>query len=138
MQRNHILLVEDNLADVELVKITLRDIETPVNIVILRDGEELLEYLRTHSLREIGLVLLDLNMPRLNGFEVLAALREHEQWSLLPAIVFSTSTSVGDIRKSYELGAKAYVAKPLDITDYNFSIMAIIRFWLRVNIVPDI
>ncbi len=138
MQRNQIILVEDNLADIELVNITLRDIEVPINIVCLRDGEELIEYLRTHSLREIGLILLDLNMPRMNGFEVLQTLTQHEQWRLLPAIIFSTSTSITDIRKSYELGAKAYIAKPIDINEYNFAIMSIIRFWLRVNIVPDI
>lgn len=138
MFRNQILLVEDNLADIELVNITLRDIGTPVNIVCLRDGEELINHLNNKPLREVGLILLDLNMPRMNGFEVLEVLRQHEKWKILPAIVFSTSSSPKDILTCYELGARAYLNKPLDIGDYNDAISAIIRFWLRANIIPDL
>jgi two-component system response regulator len=137
MLRNQILLVEDNLADIELVNITLRDMQTPVNIVCLRDGEELMTHLQSKPLRDIGLILLDLNMPRMNGFDVLRVIQAHEQWKMLPAVVFSTSSSAKDIRTCYELGARAYLSKPIDICDYNHCLSAIIRFWLCANIVPE-
>lgn len=137
MIRNTILLVEDNLADVELVNISLKEMELDINVVNVRDGSELIQYLKHNSLNEIALILLDLNMPRMTGTDVLLMLQSHQVLKNIPVIVFSTSANRTDVLRSYELGAKAYVCKPLDLNDFNETIRAIVEFWTKVNVLPS-
>jgi CheY-like chemotaxis protein len=134
--KKKVILVEDNLADVELVKISIRELDAPVELVHVGDGQELLNFLKSASLGEIGVVLLDLNMPKVSGLDVLKFMHHDPILKRVPVVMFTTSSSKSDITKCYELGAKAFVCKPLDINDFNHSIKAIIDFWTGVNMLP--
>ncbi len=132
-----VILVEDNLADVELVKISVRELENPVELVHVGDGQELLNFLKTAVLSEIALILLDLNMPRVSGIDVLRHMQADPNLKKLPVVMFTTSNSKSDIMKCYELGAKAFVCKPLDIFEFNNSIRSIVEFWTGINMLPS-
>lgn len=132
-----VILVEDNLADVELVKISVKELENPVELVHIGDGQELLTYFKTAVLSEIALILLDLNMPRVSGIDVLQHMQQDPNLKRVPVVMFTTSNSKSDIMKCYELGAKAFVCKPLDIFEFNNSIRSIIEFWTGINMLPS-
>jgi two-component system, chemotaxis family, response regulator Rcp1 len=132
-----VILVEDNLADVELVKLSVRELENPVDLVHVGDGQELLNFLKTAVLSDIALILLDLNMPRVSGIDVLRHMQEDPSLKKVPVVMFTTSNSKSDIMKCYELGAKAFVCKPLDIFEFNNSIRSIVEFWTGINMLPS-
>jgi two-component system, chemotaxis family, response regulator Rcp1 len=132
-----VILVEDNLADVELVKISVRELENPVELVHVGDGQELLNFLKTATLNDIAVILLDLNMPRVSGIDVLKFMSEDANYKKVPVVMFTTSNSKTDIMKCYELGAKAFVCKPLDIFEFNSSIKSIVEFWTGINMLPS-
>ena len=132
-----VILVEDNLADVELVKISIRELENPVELVHVGDGQELLNFLKTAALNDIGVILLDLNMPRVSGIDVLRHMYNDENLKKVPVVMFTTSNSKTDIMKCYELGAKAFVCKPLDIFEFNAAIRSIVEFWTDINMLPN-
>lgn len=132
-----VILVEDNLADVELVKLSVRELENPVDLVHVGDGQELLNFLQTANLSEIALILLDLNMPRVSGIDVLRHMQDNPSYKKVPVVMFTTSNSKSDIMKCYELGAKAFVCKPLDIFEFNNSIRSIVEFWTGINMLPS-
>lgn len=132
-----VILVEDNLADVELVKLSVRELENPVDLVHVGDGQELLNFLQTAVLSDIALILLDLNMPRVSGIDVLRHMQENPSYKKVPVVMFTTSNSKSDIMKCYELGAKAFVCKPLDIFEFNNSIRSIVEFWTGINMLPS-
>lgn len=131
-----VILVEDNMADVELVKISVRELEDVVELVHVGDGQELLNFLKTAQLNDIAVILLDLNMPRVSGIDVLKYMQENNDYKKVPVVMFTTSNSKSDIMKCYELGAKAFVCKPLDIFEFNNSIRSIIEFWTSINMLP--
>lgn len=132
-----VILVEDNLADVELVKLSVRELENPVDLVHVGDGQELLNFLQTATLSDIALILLDLNMPRVSGIDVLRHMQDNPSYKKVPVVMFTTSNSKSDIMKCYELGAKAFVCKPLDIFEFNNSIRSIVEFWTGINMLPS-
>ena len=132
-----VILVEDNLADVELVKISMKELDNPVELVHIGDGQELLIYFKTAVLSEIALILLDLNMPRVSGIDVLQHMQQDPNLKRVPVVMFTTSNSKSDIMKCYELGAKAFVCKPLDIFEFNTSIRSIVEFWTGINMLPS-
>ncbi len=136
IKNKRVILVEDNLADVELVRISVRELEKPVELVHVGDGQELLNFLKDAQLNEIALILLDLNMPRVSGIDVLRHMHGDEQLKKIPVVMFTTSNSRTDILRCYELGAKAFVCKPLDIFEFNSSIRSIVEFWTGVNMLP--
>jgi two-component system, chemotaxis family, response regulator Rcp1 len=131
-----VILVEDNLADVELVRISIKELENPVELVHVGDGQELLNFLKTAVLNEIAVILLDLNMPRVSGIDVLRYMHDDPMLKKVPVVMFTTSNSKTDILKCYELGAKAFVCKPLDIFEFNHSIRSIVEFWTGINMLP--
>ncbi|MBL7814423.1 MAG: response regulator [Saprospiraceae bacterium] len=131
-----VILVEDNLADVELVKISIKELEKPVELVHVGDGQELLNFLQSAQLNEIAVILLDLNMPRVSGIDVLRHMHDDPLLKKVPVVMFTTSNSKTDILKCYELGAKAFVCKPLDIFEFHYSIRSIVEFWTGINMLP--
>ncbi len=135
-KKKRVILVEDNLADVELVRISIRELETPVELVHVGDGQELLNFLKTAVLAEIAVIMLDLNMPRVSGIDVLRFMHEDPLLKKVPVVMFTTSNSKTDILKCYELGAKAFVCKPLDIFEFNQAIRSIVEFWTGINMLP--
>lgn len=131
-----VILVEDNKAEADLTRLVYREQNLPVDIIHCQNGEEFLDLLKVVKLEEICYVLLDLNMPKLNGYDVLETLAKEEKWRGLVVIVFSSSSNEKDVIKCYDLGAKAYVSKPFDIGELDRVILSIHRFWGNLNIKP--
>lgn len=132
-----IILVEDNLADVKLTKMAFGNLPIEVDITHFFNGQELLDHLSTAPLNDISLILLDLNMPKLGGIEVLKAFNENSDYKKLPVVIFTSSVHQSEVRTCYELGANAYVNKPLDIADFDNTIKAIAYFWISTNIMVE-
>src|SRR5262245_52606805 len=125
MNREVILLVEDNPDDEELALVALQERGVADQVVVVRDGVEVLDYLfatGTHEGRDSSvlpsLILLDLNLPKLDGLEVLRRLRADERTQLVPVVVLSTSNEERDLISAYRLGANSYVRKPVDFTRF--------------------
>jgi CheY-like chemotaxis protein len=136
------LLVEDNQNDVELMLTVLEDSNLAGKVVVACDGVEVLDYLFRRgkfAAREEGtptVVLLDINMPKINGLEVLRQVRADAQLQWLPVVMLTSSRVEQDIIKSYELGANAYVVKPVDFEEYVKVVKEIGNFWGVRNKLP--
>lgn len=132
-----ILLVEDNADDELLTVRALKKNNIGNALVVARTGEEAIELLLGAAARVLPqLVLLDLNLPRLNGLEVLKRLRAHERTRLLPVVVLTSSREDRDLIDSYSLGANAYVRKPVDFADFTEAVKTLGMFWLVLNELP--
>ncbi len=131
-----VILVEDNLADVELTRLAFKKLDMPLEVVHVYDGYKLMELLRKLNLEEIALIMLDLNMPSLGGLDVLKMMNNDPEYCKLPVIVFSTSCNEDDVYACYENGANAYVSKPFDINEFHKTIEAIAHFWGDINVLP--
>jgi CheY-like chemotaxis protein len=137
-----ILLVEDSLPDIALTKELMSDLDWPVSLDVVRDGERALRFLRRTG-EYIGasrpdLVLLDLNLPTLGGLEVLRELRadQDDELRVLPVLILTTSRSPGDVDAAYRNSANAYVAKPIDPDQFGEVLFAIGAFWLGAAHLP--
>jgi two-component system, chemotaxis family, response regulator Rcp1 len=133
-----ILLVEDNAGDVRLTREALREADVSVELSDVPDGEEAIAYLREAGTARPDLVLLDLNLPKQDGVEVLAAIRDDPELRTTPVIMLSTSASASDVRACYERGANCYVVKPIDLDEFTALVQAITRFWLGVARLPPV
>ena len=135
-----ILLVEDNPGDQRLVLEAFRDagIGNPVKMV--SDGEEAMDYLkgrgRHGGAKTPGLILLDLNLPRKDGREVLAEIKSDEGLKQIPVIVLTSSKAETDVMKSYKLHANAYVTKPVDMDEFLQVVKGLGQFWLVIARLP--
>jgi len=142
MSSTRILLAEDNSNDAELTLDVLARTHLSVNVDVVADGVEALEYLtfqgkytsRTRS--NPDLVLLDLKMPRMDGLQVLKVIRENVTLQTLPVVVLSSSREESDIQRSYDLGANAYVVKPVDFGAFSAAVGALGKFWAGINEAP--
>jgi two-component system response regulator len=134
------LLVEDNPGDVRLTKETLRDTKVIVNLHVVGDGMEAMAFLRQEgkyaSAPRPGLVLLDLNLPKKDGREVLAEIKQDPDLRRIPVVVLTISSAEEDILKSYNLHANAYVNKPLNLEQFAKITRAIEDFWFTVVKLP--
>ena len=135
-----VLLVEDNPGDVRLAKEALREGLVPKNIHVAQDGVEAVKFLRAKS-RNGGsqipdLVLLDLNLPKKSGHEVLAEIRSDEKLRHTAVIIFSSSAAEPDIRQAYDLHANCYVTKPSGFVALMDTIKQIETFWLGIVTLP--
>ncbi|HEX2100403.1 MAG TPA: response regulator [Candidatus Synoicihabitans sp.] len=137
-----ILLVEDNELDVELSTSALREANIANDIVVARDGVEALDYLfrrGPHENRTGGdpaVVFLDLKMPRVDGQEVLREIRRKPSLQLLPVVVLTSSREEQDLLKIYNLGANAYVVKPVDFEKFVNTVSKLGFFWAVLNEPP--
>ena len=131
-----ILLVDDNIGDVVLTKEALKGAEFPNRVSVVRDGCEALEFLRRTgkfaNASRPDLILLDINMPRKNGCEVLEEVRSDEDLRLIPIVILTSSEAEDDIRRSYELGANCFVTKPADLDEMVRVVQAINHFWITI------
>jgi two-component system response regulator len=139
-----ILLVEDNHSDAELAIRALKEAKVTNRIVHLKDGEEALDYIfGTGDLADrkgpntIGLILLDLKMPKVNGIEVLQRLKADEQTRNIPVAVFTSSSEDPDVKECYRLNANSYIIKPLDFVQLGQTIQKTGLYWLMINHLPD-
>jgi len=135
-----ILLVEDNPGDADLTKETLESGRLHAEISVVIDGEQAVAYLsRKHPYETVerpDLVLLDLNLPKMNGQEVLAEIKRHATLRSIPVVILTSSDAERDIVKSYELGANCYVTKPVGLDAYQAVVRAVEDFWFSVVKLP--
>jgi CheY-like chemotaxis protein len=134
----HILLAEDLPADAALVRAALHEGRFYCTLDVVEDGEQALAYLKGErpGARRPDLVLLDLNLPRMNGREVLAAMKADDDLRLIPVVVLTTSDVERDVEQSYSLGAVGFVTKPLDVNDFFRAVHAIEDYWFTVVRLP--
>lgn len=134
----HILLVEDLAADAGLVRAALKEGRFYCSLDVVEDGEQALAYLRGElpGTQRPDLVLLDLNLPRLNGRDVLRIMKEDESLRAIPVVVLTTSDVERDVEASYSLGAVGFVTKPLDVGEFFQAIHAIEDYWFTVVRLP--
>lgn len=135
-----ILLVEDNPGDVELTREALEAAKVSNNLSVVTDGMEAMAFLRREgkyaNAPQPDLVLLDLNLPKKDGREVLAEMKADENLRVIPVVVLTTSKADEDILKSYKLYANSYVTKPVDFVGFAQIVRAIDNFWFTVVVLP--
>jgi CheY-like chemotaxis protein len=144
MELKTILYAEDNPKDVELTLEALTDHNLANNVIIVRDGVETLDYLKCegkYKKRKPGnpaVLLLDIKMPRMDGIEVLQAIRSDPKFKKIPVVMLTSSREEQDLIKSYELGVNAYVVKPVDFKDFIEAVKHVGVFWALINEVPPV
>ncbi len=135
-----ILLVEDNPGDVRLTKEALKEGKVYSNLHTCKDGVEAMEFLRRQGRFKDAprpdIILLDLNLPKKDGREVLAVIKKTDQLKHIPVVVLTTSKAEEDVLRSYELHANCYVTKPVDLDKFITVVQSIDRFWLTVVTLP--
>jgi CheY-like chemotaxis protein len=135
-----ILLIEDNPGDRELIQEALQSGRVMNRISVATDGEEAMAFLnRTHGLEQAprpDLILLDLNIPRKDGFEVLKEIREHPELSRIPVVILTSSQAERDILKSYNLRANCFISKPVDVDEFLAVVRSAGDFWLSIVKLP--
>lgn len=140
-----ILLVEDNPADIKITQRALRESAVPVELLVMRDGQEAVDYLLRQgkhadddSWRIPDLILLDLNLPRLTGREVLDRIRATPSLKAVPVVVLTTSRRHEDIQEMYAAGANTYIEKPQDFNRFVQVLQTIQRYWLDTALLPPL
>ena len=136
MNHTFIALVEDNADDEALTMRALKKHSIANDIVVLRDGVEALEYLLAPDRPLPQLVLLDLNLPRINGLEVLQRLRAEPRTKLLPIVILTSSNEERDLIEGYRLGVNSYVRKPVDFVQFSEAVRQLGLYWLVLNQTP--
>jgi len=135
-----ILLVEDSEAEARLAREALKETEFAVRLHVACDGVEAMEFLRRqgahHEAPRPKLVLLDLNLPRKDGREVLKDIKEDEELRRIPVVVLTTSQAQSDITRAYELHANCYIQKPLELDGFIEIVKSIHRYWLQTAELP--
>jgi two-component system, chemotaxis family, response regulator Rcp1 len=135
-----ILMVEDNPGDVRLTKEALKEGKVYNNLHWAKDGVEALEFLRREGKHANAprpdIILLDLNLPKKDGREVLSVIKSDDQLKHIPVVVLTTSRAEEDVLRSYELHANCYVTKPVDLDKFIVVVQSIDRFWLTVVTLP--
>lgn len=136
---HHILLVDDNNLDVDLFERAIRKTTSNVKLDMAKDGEQALAYFKHW---EAGaqlpiVILLDLKMPKVNGLEVLRALKSHPRFKTIPVVVMTSSNETADIQEAYDLGANSYIMKSVDYDEFVRAVALIHHYWCQLNIYPE-
>ena len=135
-----ILLVEDDAVDVEFTLDLLRESKVANNVHVARDGREALDHLREATsdpaVTRPDVILLDLNMPRMDGHELLEVIKRDEDLAPIPVVVMTTSREEADILRSYQLHANAYVTKPIGLDQFAQIVQSIETFWFQIVALP--
>jgi two-component system, chemotaxis family, response regulator Rcp1 len=129
-----VLLVEDSPGDVRLTQEAFRDFDKTVRLHVARDGVDAMAFLRREGVHANAprpdFILLDLNLPKMDGREVLASIKKDESLKIIPTIILTTSDADVDIAKSYELQANCYLVKPVQLDEFENLVRSISDFWL--------
>jgi two-component system, chemotaxis family, response regulator Rcp1 len=140
MQPIHILLVEDNEGDIILTKEALKEGKCYNSIDVVRDGEEAILYInRTGNFSDAlipDLILLDINLPKIDGKEVLKYLKSHAEFKKIPVIILTTSTLENDVIDSYNQNANCYIVKPVSFDSFVKVAQSIEHFWISIVRLP--
>ncbi|MCW3093047.1 MAG: two-component system response regulator [Ferruginibacter sp.] len=136
----HILLVEDNEGDIILTREALNMGGVNHEVSIVRDGEQAIKFLNKEDInykaKRPDLILLDINLPRIDGFEVLSYIKKNEQLKTIPVIMLTTSTSEKDVLASYKNHANCYISKPVDLDKFFEVVQKIEHFWNSIVHLP--
>jgi len=138
-----VLLVEDNPVDIMMVRQTIQDAGLDLRLHVTEDGQEALDFLHHHCTDSDkqescpDLILLDLNLPKVNGKEVLAAIRQCSGISHIPVVILTTSTEQADVSECYSLYANCYVTKPMDMEQFSKAVQCIGGFWTQIAKLPS-
>lgn len=142
MKPIHILLVEDNEGDILLTKEALEDAKIFVELSVVKDGNEAVHFLCKEGEYEMkkmpDLLLLDVNLPKKNGHEVLKYIKGNENFKHIPVIMLTTSSSEKDINRSYSNYANCYITKPVEVNDFLSVVATIENFWISIVKLPTI
>jgi len=136
MKPVHILLVEDNEGDIILTREALKEGKIKNEISVARDGEEALTFLKEASLLP-DLVLLDINLPRMNGLELLTIIKQDDDLKKIPVIMLTTSVSEKDIFESYTNYANCFISKPVNLPQFMDVVKTIEDFWISIVRLPQ-
>src|SRR5208283_4425928 len=136
-----VLLVEDSPGDVRLTREAFQAANVSVHLSVVVDGVEAMSFLKREGVHADAprpdLTLLDLNMPRMDGREVLARIKKDDSLKTIPIVILTTSDSEGDIAKSYQLHANGYVCKPVQFSEFESLVKSIYDFWLTKARLPQ-
>lgn len=140
MNNRFVLLVEDNQNDELLTRRAFKKNNMADRLIVAQDGVEALDFLLgtgSHAGRNLdrmpALILLDLNLPRMGGLEVLRRVRSHERTKLIPVVILTSSDEEKDIRGSYQLGMNSYIRKPVDYNEFVETVRQLGLYWLELN-----
>ncbi len=136
-----VLLVEDSPGDVRLTQEAFRDANRSIDLHVASDGVEAMAFLRRegvhHNAPRPDLILLDLNLPKMDGREVLAHIKEDDELKTIPTVILTTSEAEADIAKSYQLQANCYLTKPVQLDAFESLVKSINDFWLTKVKLPQ-
>ncbi len=135
MEEIKILMVEDNEGDIILMQEALREARIANQVMVARDGQQALDLLQDEDSRP-DLILLDINLPKVNGLEVLATIKKDASLQIIPVIVLTTSSSDKDILTSYANHANCFINKPVDLDSFMEIIRSIESFWISIVRLP--
>jgi len=137
----NILLVEDNLGDIRLTQEALKENKVSNNLFVVKDGEEAMEFLRKENkyadVPRPDLILLDLNLPKKDGRQVLREIKENRELKSIPVVVLTISSAEEDVLQSYDLQANCYISKPLDLNKFITVVREIENFWFAIVRLPN-
>jgi len=145
MGKKKILLVEDNEDDILLIQRAFlkTNLSDEFELVVAQDGNQAISYLKQNeSLSNYQqntlpiIILLDLKLPKINGFEVLERIRNDGKTRFIPIVVFTSSKEEKDVTKAYALGANSYVRKPIESEKFSFTLQQIVNYWSNINELP--
>ena len=139
MKKNQILLVEDNEGDIVLTSEAFEESSCKVNIQVARNGKEAINILfdQNEDTQLPDLILLDINLPLLNGHEVLKKIKENEKTKHIPVIILTSSSAISDINLTYENYANSFITKPADINDFFETINVLCNYWFKISKLPS-
>jgi len=139
--QKEVLLVEDSPGDVRLTQEAFRDANTAVKLHVATDGVEAMAFLKQEGFQAAAprpdLILLDLNLPKMDGREVLAQIKEDTVLKMIPTVILTTSVAEADIEKSYQLQANCYLNKPVELDEFENLVKSINDFWLTKARLPQ-
>jgi chemotaxis family two-component system response regulator Rcp1 len=139
---SRMLLIEDNQADIDLVRETFATGSIPLSIDVATNGEDAIDFLNRRGVhakaRRPQLILLDLNLPGIDGRQVLAEIKANHQLRRIPVVVLSSSSARQDVVTSYESGASCYIAKPVDLASYRAMVREVEAFWFTLVSLPPL
>lgn len=136
MDNVKVMIIEDNDADIDLIKYAFKKNDYRSELIVIKDGEEALDYLlnqcKLDEDKKPDLIILDINIPRVNGLEVLKRVKKDEEMSVIPVTILSTSCSDADVVKAYKDHVNAYLVKPTDIEEFIDVIDQLVKFMTRI------
>ena len=134
-----ILLVEDNSDDIELMKRAMRKSTVKCELKVVMDGLQAIEYLKSKNINEYmpNLIILDLNLPKISGLDLLKKIRSMIKFKNIPIVVLSTSREESDLLRAYQLHSKSYIRKPVGFSKFMHVLDRVIEYWLDINKLPN-